>query len=101
MPALPTPTKIRKNTKNSQPGTNPSGPGVKTMMPVGQRDRDRRQDEHCSPPDPVAQPTPEKRTGRCTDAGGQQDCPALPIGQRPLLGQCRSDVANQKEIEEI
>ncbi len=34
MPALPTPTNTRKNTRNSQPGTIQSGPGVNTMMPV-------------------------------------------------------------------
>ena len=34
MPALPTPTKKRKNIKKAQPGMNPSGPGVKTMTPV-------------------------------------------------------------------
>ncbi len=34
MPALPTPTKMRKNTRNSQPGTMASGPGVNTMIPV-------------------------------------------------------------------
>ena len=34
IPALPMPTKNRKNIRNSQPGTKPSGPGVKTMMPV-------------------------------------------------------------------
>ena len=34
MPALPTPTKKRKNIRNAQPGTKPSGPGVNTMTPV-------------------------------------------------------------------
>ena len=34
MPALPTPTKMRKNIMNSQPGTSASGPGVNTMTPV-------------------------------------------------------------------
>jgi hypothetical protein len=34
MPALPMPTKIRKNTRKSQPGITALGPGVKTMMPV-------------------------------------------------------------------
>ena len=34
MPALPIPTKNRKNIKNSQPGIRAAGPGVKTMMPV-------------------------------------------------------------------
>src|SRR5215472_16685121 len=34
MPALPTPTKTRQITRNSHPGTIPSGPGVNTLMPV-------------------------------------------------------------------
>jgi len=34
MPALPIPTKTRKNTRKSQPGITALGPGVKTMMPV-------------------------------------------------------------------
>ena len=34
MPALPTPTKKRKNIRKSHPGTRASGPGVKTMTPV-------------------------------------------------------------------
>ena len=34
MPALPSPTKTRKITRNSQPGMKPSGPGVKYITPV-------------------------------------------------------------------
>ena len=34
MPALPIPTKKRKNIRNSQPGTKPPGSGVKYMAPV-------------------------------------------------------------------
>src|SRR6266436_479347 len=73
---------MRKNTRNSHPGTMASGPGVNTMTPV-------------------AKPAPEEGAGRGADTGGQQDRPALQIGQRPLLGQRRGDVADQKEIEEI
>jgi hypothetical protein len=40
-------------------------------------------------------------TGNRAEAGRQQDRPALPIGQRPLLGQRRGDVADQKEIKEV
>ena len=33
-PALPKPTKKRKNDKKIQPGTQPASPGVKYMIPV-------------------------------------------------------------------
>src|SRR5215471_17305768 len=86
IPALPTPTKKRKNIRNSQPGTKPSGPGVNTMMPVA-RNRDRGQDEHGTAADPVAEPTPDERARDRAEAGGQQDRAALPVGERPFLRQ--------------
>jgi hypothetical protein len=66
-----------------------------------QRDRDRRQNEHRAPADAVAEPAPDEGAGRGADAGGHEDHAALPIGQRPFLGQRRGDVADQKKIEEI
>src|SRR5712672_599860 len=81
MPALPTPTKKRKNIRKSQPGTKPSCSGVNTMRPV------------------ASEMVIVDMMNTVT--GGKQDCPALPIGQRPLLGQRRGDVADQEEIKEI
>ena len=78
-----------------------SGPGREDHDAGGQRDRDRRPDEHSAPADPVAEPTPNEGARHRAETGGQQDRAALPIGQRPFLGQRRGDIADQEEIEEI
>jgi len=49
----------------------------------------------------IAKPAPNQGAGHGAEPRSQQDCAALPVGQRPFLGQRRGDVANQKEIEEI
>src|SRR5207245_339084 len=67
----------------------------------GERDRDRRPDEHRATANPIAEPPPNEGTRDRAETGGQQDRAALPIGQRPFFGQCRGDVADQEEIEEI
>src|SRR5260370_19420785 len=61
----------------------------------------RRHYEHRATADLVAEPPPEEGARNRAETGGKQDSPALPIGQRPLLGQRRSDVSDQKEIKEI
>src|SRR6202045_347727 len=100
-PAFPTPTKKRKNIRKSQPGTKPSGPGVKTMRPVASEmvtadimNTVRR---------PILSPShpPEEGARNRAEAGGKQDSPSLPIGQRPLLGQRRSDVSEHEKIKEL
>ena len=67
----------------------------------GERDGDRRQDEHRAAADPVAKPPPEEGARNRAETGGEQDRPALPIGQRPLLGQRCGDVPDQKEIKKV
>src|SRR6516225_5809360 len=67
----------------------------------GQRYRDRRQHEHRTTADPIAEPTPNEGTRDRAKTGSQQYRATLPVGQRPFLGQRRGDVADQKEIEEI
>ena len=101
MPALPRPTKKRKNTRNSQPGTSASGPGVNTMMPVASEIMTA--DQMNTVRRPILSPSqPQtKAPGRRAETGSQQDRAALPVGQRPFLGQRRGDVADQEEIEEI
>src|SRR5262249_29980514 len=67
----------------------------------GKRDGDRRHYEHRATADLVAEPPREEGARTRAEAGGKQDSRALQIRQRPLLGQRRSDVSDQKKIKEI
>jgi len=66
-----------------------------------QRDRHRRPDEYGAPADVVAEPAADQGARHGAEPRSQEDRAALPIGQRPLLGQRRGDVSDQKKVEEI
>ena len=101
MPALPTPDEEAEE-HQEEPSRDQ---GVRSRRENhdtgGEGDRDRRPYEHRAAADPVAEPPPEERARNRAETGGEQDSPALPIGQRPLFGQRRGDVADQKEVEKI
>jgi len=100
MPAFPTPKEAEEH--QEKPSRDEAVRSRRENHDAGrERDGDRRQYEHRAAADLVAEPPPEEGARNRAEAGGKQDSPALPIGQRPLLGQRRSDVSDQKEIKEI
>ena len=100
-PALPKPTKKRKNARKIQPLIQPPWSGVQRHYAGGKRDIHQRGDENFTSADAIGHPTPKEGARHRAEARRQQDDRGLAVGQLPSTDDERQHIADQKEIEEI
>jgi hypothetical protein len=101
IPALPKPTKKRKNAKNAQPRDQPVLARREVHDAGGQCDIERGQHEHRAAADAVAQPAPEEGTRHCPKTGRNQDNRRLAVSEVPFLQDEGQDIPDQKEVKKI